>query len=88
MNVLYLLFLEKNKTPANIVNTFTEFVGNFTSRYEYDIWGTYIDWDSFVIAGGSIVLSLLVRQVTTTGSDVDLFFLKEDAALFERAVVR
>jgi hypothetical protein len=42
----------------------------------------------FVIAGGSVVSSLLVHAPVLDASDVDLFFLKEDPQLFQRAVVR
>jgi hypothetical protein len=77
-----------NQTPPNIVDNLIEFVENFKNRYEYDIWGTYVDWDLFVIAGGSIVSSLLVQPPTENGSDVDLFFLKQDSQLFQIAVVR
>lgn len=41
-----------------------------------------------MIAGGSILSSLLVQPPLKNGSDIDLFFLKENPRLFERAVVR
>ena len=67
---------------------FQQFLLNFTARYEYDVWGTDVDWNLFVVAGGSVVLSLLTEPLLEKGSDVDLFFLKENAQLFKRAVVR
>ena len=42
----------------------------------------------FVIAGVSVVLSLLKQTSVEKGSDVDLFFLKNDSQLFEQAAVR
>ena len=63
-------------------------IENFTDRYEFDHWKMDIDWDLFVIAGGSLLSSLLVQPPTKNGYDVDLFFLKENSRSFERAVVR
>ncbi len=77
-----------NQTPPNIVNNLTQFIENYTCRYEYADWKMYVDWELFVIAGGSVLSSLLVQSPTRNGSDVDLFFLKENPRLFERAVVR
>ena len=77
----------KNKYVPQIVTTFHQFIHNFNLRYEYDIWGSDIDWNSFVVAGGSVISSLLVKRSTEHTSDVDLFFLKEDIWLFKRAVV-
>jgi hypothetical protein len=67
---------------------FTQFLLNFTSRYEYDIWGVDVDWNLFIIAGGSVIRSLLAEAPLEKGSDVDLFFLKQNSELFKRAVVR
>jgi hypothetical protein len=50
-----------NCAPPPIVMNFGQFLINFTDRYEYDIWGTDVDWDLFAIAGGSVVLSLLAE---------------------------
>ncbi len=61
---------------------------NLISRYEYDIWESYIDWNLFVIAGGSVISSLLVNVYIDNSSDIDLFFLKENYGSFEKAVVR
>ncbi|CAF3862726.1 unnamed protein product, partial [Rotaria sp. Silwood1] len=76
----------KNRVTPEIVTNLTQFLRNFTCRYEYDVWGNCIDWNLFVIAGGSIVSSLLVQPSTKKGSDVDLFFIKENSQPFERAV--
>lgn len=77
-----------NQTTPEIVKNFVQFLQNFTSRYQYDVWGMYVDWNLFIIAGGSVISSLLVQPPTGNESDVDLFFLKENPRLFETAVVR
>ncbi|CAF1159207.1 unnamed protein product [Rotaria sordida] len=41
---------------------------------------------NFTFAGGSVVLSLLMQAAAEKGSDVDLFFLKENPKMFRRAV--
>ena len=79
---------ETNHTPPRIVTDLNDFVHNFISRYEYDIWGPDIDWNLFVIAGGSVLSSLIVEVPLNQGSDVDLFFVEENPWLFGRAVVR
>ena len=77
-----------NIAPPQIVKDLNQFLRNFISRYEYDIWGPDIDWNLFLVAGGSIVSSLMVQVPKNQGSDVDLFFLEESPWLFGRAVVR
>ncbi|CAF5160155.1 unnamed protein product, partial [Rotaria magnacalcarata] len=77
-----------NQSPPKLVLNFDQFIKNLKSQYEYDIWGSYIDWNLFVIAGGSIVSCLLVQPFTGNTSDIDLFFLKENPRLFKNAVVR
>ncbi|CAF1322536.1 unnamed protein product [Rotaria sp. Silwood1] len=67
----------------NVVTNLNQFIENITCRYEYDIWGPYIDWDIFVIVGGSIVSSLLVESLTKNTSDIDLFFLKQNARILK-----
>ena len=67
---------------------FKDFIENFNRRYEYDEWKNYIDWDLFVIAGGSVLLSLIHEALEEKTSDIDLFFLKENQQPFKRAVVR
>jgi hypothetical protein len=67
---------------------FEQFQENFNARYQYEVWKNDIDWNSFVIAGGSVTLSLLKQTSLEKGSDVDLFFLKNDSKLFKEAVVR
>ncbi|CAF1287202.1 unnamed protein product [Rotaria sordida] len=77
-----------NRTPPNIVTNLNQFIENLTSRYEYDLWGPYINWDTFVIAGGSVISSLLVEPLTEKNtSDIDLFFLQQNSRLFKTAVV-
>jgi len=51
------------------------------------MWKNYIDWNLFIIAGGSVLSSLLSELPLRNGSDVDLFFLKGNSKLFKRAVV-
>ncbi|CAF4044884.1 unnamed protein product [Rotaria sp. Silwood1] len=60
---LFTIFGKYRLTPEIIMNL-TQFLRNFTCRYEYDVWGNCIDWNLFVIAGGSIVSSLLVQPST------------------------
>ncbi|CAF1450442.1 unnamed protein product [Adineta steineri] len=45
--------LGKNCSQPQIVINFAQFLGNFIDRYEYDIWTDAINWDLFVVAGGS-----------------------------------
>ncbi|CAF1368428.1 unnamed protein product [Rotaria magnacalcarata] len=75
-----------NEFIPQIVKTFDQFTQNFIFRYEYDIWGGDIDWDSFIIAGGSIISCLIVQPSVGNTSDIDLFFLKQNPWLFKRAV--
>ncbi|CAF1364317.1 unnamed protein product [Rotaria magnacalcarata] len=75
-----------NQSKPDIVNNFDQFLQNFTSRYDYHTWSTYIDWNLFIIAGGSVVLSLLARPLFQNTSDIDLFFLKESEHLFKISV--
>ncbi|CAF3265137.1 unnamed protein product [Rotaria socialis] len=75
-----------NQSPPKLVLNFDQFIKNLKSQYEYDIWRSYIDWNLFVIAGGSIVSCLLVQPFTGNTSDIDLFFLKENPRLFKNAV--
>ena len=77
-----------NKSTPQIVNSFVHFLENFISLYEYDIWGHYVNWDLFVIGGGSVICSLLMQPIPINGSDVDLFFLKQGVYLFREAAVR
>lgn len=79
---------QTNSVAPYFVTNFKQFLHNYSSRYEYDIWGTDIDWNLFVIAGGSVISSLLVNTSADQASDVDLFFIEGDANLFYRAVVR
>ncbi|CAF3352705.1 unnamed protein product [Rotaria sp. Silwood2] len=74
-----------NQNISNIVINLNQFIENLTCRYEYDTWRPYIDWDIFVIAGGSIFSSLLVEPVTKNTSDIDLLFLKQNSRLFKTA---
>lgn len=77
-----------NQSAPLIVTSVDKFIENLTNRYEYDIWGSCVDWDLFIIAGGSILLSLFVQPLAANASDIDLFFLKEHPRLFKDAVVR
>ncbi|CAF3664266.1 unnamed protein product [Rotaria socialis] len=45
-----------------------------------------MDWDLFIVAGGSVVSSLLVQPSTANSSDIDLFFLKQNPLLFKKAI--
>ncbi|CAF2714353.1 unnamed protein product [Rotaria sp. Silwood2] len=76
---------DSNQNISNIVINLNQFIENLTCRYEYDTWRPYIDWDIFVIAGGSIFSSLLVEPVTKNTSDIDLLFLKQNSRLFKTA---
>jgi hypothetical protein len=67
---------------------FKQFLLNFTTRYEYNIWGIDVDWNLFIIAGGSVIRSSLTEASLEKESDVDLFFLKQNCEVFNRAVVR
>ncbi|CAF1239886.1 unnamed protein product [Rotaria sp. Silwood1] len=75
-----------NRTSPNIVTNLNQFIENLTCRYEYDIWGPYINWDTFIIAGGSVISSLLAEPLTKNTSDIDLFFLQQNSRLFKTAV--
>jgi hypothetical protein len=79
---------ETNTTQPQIVKDLNQFLRNFFSRYEYDIWGPDIDWNLFVVAGDSILSSLMIQVPKKQASDVDLLFLEESPWLFGRAVVR
>ncbi|CAF1119893.1 unnamed protein product [Rotaria sordida] len=61
-----------------------EVVQNITAAEQ--ICRSAIHLDLFVVAGGSVVLSLLMQAAAEKGSDVDLFFLKENPKMFRRAV--
>lgn len=76
-----------HQLPPKIVNNYKEFLDNFIRRFEYDIWGSDVDWDLFIVAGGSVLSSLLAECPNSSGSDIDLFFIKENAQVFQRAVV-
>ncbi|CAF3928757.1 unnamed protein product [Adineta steineri] len=78
--------LGKNCSQPQIVINFAQFLRNFIDRYEYDIWTDAINWDLFVVAGGSVILSMLAQAPQEKGSDVDLFFLKQNSQLFKEAV--
>ncbi|CAF4108146.1 unnamed protein product [Adineta steineri] len=80
--------LGKNCSQPQIVTNFGQFLRNFIDRYEYDIWTDAINWDLFLVAGGSVILSMLTQAPQEKGSDVDLFFLKQNSQLFKEAVVR
>ncbi|UJR13047.1 hypothetical protein I4U23_000073 [Adineta vaga] len=75
-----------NNVSPQLVMEFDEFRENCNARYQYEIWKNDIDWNSFVIAGGSVTLSLLKQTSLEKASDVDLFFLKSDPKLFKEAV--
>ncbi|CAF3420621.1 unnamed protein product [Rotaria socialis] len=77
-----------NQSKPDIVNNFDQFLENFTSQYDYHTWSNYIDWNLFIIAGGSVVLSLLARPLFQNTSEIDLFFLKESEHLFKISVAR
>ena len=79
---------QTNYVAPYFVADLKQFLYNYSCRYEYDIWGSDIDWSLFVIAGGSVISSLLVKTSADQGSDIDLFFIEGDANLFQRAVVR
>ncbi len=85
--LLFTVF-EANQQMPNIVNNFHQFIENFISRFHYNVWHEDIDWSLFIVAGGSVILSLLFEQPTKNSSDIDLFFLKNDVILFEDSVVR
>lgn len=76
-----------NSEAPNIVTSIEQFIWNYSCRYEYHIWGADVDWNLFVIAGGSVISSLLVEMRENEGSDVDLFFMEGDSHLFLNAVV-
>ncbi|CAF1475053.1 unnamed protein product [Adineta steineri] len=78
--------LGKNCSQPQIVTNFAQFLRNFIDRYEYDFWTDAINWDLFVVAGGSVVLSMLAQAPQEKGSDVDLFFVKQNSQLFKEAV--
>jgi predicted nucleotidyltransferase len=78
----------KNNVSPQVVMHLEEFVQNFNARYHYEVWQSDIDWNSFVIAGGSVLLSLLKETSLEKESDVDLFFMKNNSKLFQQAVVR
>ncbi|CAF1364737.1 unnamed protein product [Adineta steineri] len=58
------------------------------SPYKWNqfVYGAFKLADLFVIAGGSVFSSLLFHHQTRTGSDIDLYFLKENSQLFVSAV--
>ncbi|CAF1196993.1 unnamed protein product [Adineta ricciae] len=75
-----------NQISPKLVLNFEQFRENFNARYNYKFWETDIDWNLFVIAGGSVTLSLLKQTSLQKGSDVDLFFLKKGSKLFQQSV--
>lgn len=85
--LLLFTVLGNNQLVPKVVKNYQEFVNNLIFRFEYDVWGADVDWDSFIIAGGAILSSLLVEGSNDSGSDIDLFFIKGNAQLFQTAVV-
>ncbi|CAF3625967.1 unnamed protein product [Rotaria socialis] len=78
--------LGTNQSAPSIVSNFNQFLENFVSKYDYDLWKDLIDWNLFIVAGGSIVSSLLADHQKENTSDIDLFFFKEETHLFKKAV--
>ncbi|CAM4971320.1 unnamed protein product [Rotaria socialis] len=78
--------LGTNQSAPSIVSNFNQFLENFVSKYDYDLWKDLINWNLFIVAGGSFVSSLLVDHQKENTSDIDLFFLKEETHLFKKAV--
>ncbi|CAF1496933.1 unnamed protein product [Adineta steineri] len=62
------------------------FVWKFANLWPTEPAIECINWDLFVVAGGSVVLSMLAQAPQEKGSDVDLFFLKQNSQVFKEAV--
>lgn len=84
---LFFNVMGNNQRPPKIVNNYGEFLHNLIRRFEYDVWGSDVDWNLFIVAGGAVISSLFVEYPNGSQSDIDLFFLHEDMQTFERAVV-
>ncbi|CAF4875125.1 unnamed protein product, partial [Rotaria socialis] len=64
-------------TPPKIVRTFQEFKDNLINRFSFDKISSFIDFNQFILAGGSVLMSLLQNAASCIASDLDLFYIGE-----------
>ena len=74
-----------NHTIPKLVVKREEFFRNLICRYEYDVWERFIDWNLFIMAGGSVVSSLLINATINDVSDIDLFFSKRKSSIIRKS---
>ncbi|CAF3348043.1 unnamed protein product [Rotaria sp. Silwood1] len=58
-------------TPAEIVKTFQDFQNNFRDRFGFDQISPFIDFNQFILAGGSVLMFLLRNSIEAFYSDLD-----------------
>ncbi|CAF4070262.1 unnamed protein product, partial [Rotaria magnacalcarata] len=64
-------------TPPKIVRTFQEFKDNLINRFSFDKISSFIDFNQFILAGGSVLMCLLQNAEQCITSDLDLFYIGE-----------
>ncbi|CAF1470017.1 unnamed protein product [Adineta steineri] len=56
-----------------IVSTFEQFYSNLIQRFQFDRIARFIDFNKFILAGGSILISMLLNVLQPISSDLDFF---------------
>jgi hypothetical protein len=72
---------EKPK-PKSIVS-FSQFLKNFQTNFQFDKWKNFLDWDYFQIIGGSVLKCLLQDPFMSESQDIDIFCQEDDVYNFD-----
>ncbi|CAF3627229.1 unnamed protein product [Rotaria sp. Silwood1] len=65
-------------TPPELVETLEDFKNNLINRFRFDKISPFIDFNHFVLAGGSVLMCFLRNTSQFINSDLDFFYIGQD----------
>ncbi|CAF2077943.1 unnamed protein product [Rotaria magnacalcarata] len=72
----YKLYGNDLPTPPEIVETIQEFNTNLINRFRFDKILPFIDFNHFLLAGGSVLMCFLRNNTQFINSDLDFFLYR------------
>jgi hypothetical protein len=74
LNSLELSLFDCADSKPKKITSYDNFIKKMNSKFYFDSWKDYINWNYFHIAGGSILNCILEESFDSTDQDVDIFF--------------
>jgi hypothetical protein len=83
LNSLELSLFDSVEAKPKKITSFENFLQNMNSKFYFDSWKDFINWNYFHIAGGSVLNCVLEESFDSTGQDVDIFFHSDSDVSFD-----